>query len=590
MIYEGHDSTSDEQRSFAELQDGSTIEAEVTGTDETDITVTLSGGEVDEGEQKWTYTEHDRDEVEGVAVDESTGTVFSVVGGFGDEVHAVDAETGTQEWLYDEHEGGVQSVAVDESTGTVFSGDDEAEVRAIDASDGTLKWTYTEHFNTVTGLAVDESTGTVFSTTTNNQMHAIDADTATQEWTYEEYDGGVMGVAVNESTGTVFSSGGSDDERVHAVDASDGTREWTYDEHTNNVDDVAVNESTGTVFSGSRDHEMHAIDAETGTQEWVYTEHSNNVNGVAVNESTGTVFSASRDEEVHAVDASDGTQEWTYSEHPDYVNDVAVDESTGTVFSVDDNEALHAISTLGEAVDPSLSMAGDTVSFDGALAENEEHTDTISNVAPDNYVGDVSLTDGALDIDLDWTEITITRDPTVSINSDDGTQDISHDGDIADGETVDVSDSIDESVKDILSESGTISIKVSDEVEGPVGRVGVQFIAGVTTAQIDHIQEDFDALVNEIWVTDDVQSLPEDTTIIYEVEDANGNVIEIDHDDVDTAIDNDVLETYEVQIRAKMNVTEIGSTSPELDSYSAYYSLETPDEYLDAEIESTVET
>ena len=74
--------------------------------------MTLSGGGGGEGEQEWTYTEH-TDDVEDVAVDESTGTVFSASD---DEVHAIDAETGTQEWTYTEHTGSVFGVAVDEST------------------------------------------------------------------------------------------------------------------------------------------------------------------------------------------------------------------------------------------------------------------------------------------------------------------------------------------------------------------------------------------------------------------------------------------------------------------------------------------
>ena len=505
MVFDGHDSTGDEQRSYAELEDGSTIEAEVTGTEETDITVTLSGGGGGEGEQEWTYTEHTNNVV-GVAVDESTGTVFS--GSQDDELHAIDASDGTQEWTYTEHTNNVVGVAVDESTGTVFSGSSDDEVHAIDASDGTQEWTYTEHTGGVQGVAVDESTGTVFSGSLDEEVHAIDAETGTQEWTYTEHTARVRGVAVDESTGTVFS--GSQDEEVHAIDAETGTQEWTYTEHTGTVYGVAVDESTGTVFSASNDGEVHAIDASDGTQEWTYTEHAGDVEGVAVDESTGTVFSAEAgfgDDEVHAIDASDGTQEWTYTEHTNDVKAVAVDESTGTVFSGSSDDEVHAISTLGEAVDPSLSMAGETVSFDGGLGEDEEHTDSISNVAPDNYVGDVSLTDGAVDIDLSWTETTVTRDPTVTISSDAGTQDISFDGDIPDGTSEDVSNEIDES---LIGGVTNISLSVSDGVDGPVGKTrvkfehnGVEWSAGAGVFEI----EDGDGNTESLLPIDDIQDL-----------------------------------------------------------------------------------
>ncbi|MFO7793820.1 MAG: PQQ-binding-like beta-propeller repeat protein [Candidatus Nanohaloarchaea archaeon] len=196
--------------------DSYSVDVEVSGDESVSGSLEVESG-LGEGEQEWTYSEH-TDFVNGVAVDESTGTVFSASGD--NEVHAIDVGDGSQEWTYSEHNSTLYGVAVDESTGTVFSGSDwdENEVHAIDVSDGSQEWTYSEHTAQVNGVAVDESTGTVFSASDDKEVHAIDVSDGSQEWTYSEHTGFVEGVAVDESTGTVFSGSGWDEYEVHAID------------------------------------------------------------------------------------------------------------------------------------------------------------------------------------------------------------------------------------------------------------------------------------------------------------------------------------------------------------------------------------
>jgi len=154
---------------------------------------------------------------------------------------------------------------------------------------------------------------------------------------------------------------------------------------------------------------------------------------------------------------------------------------------------------IGEAVDPQLEIDGQTASHSGSIAENETVTETIEDVSTGAQTGHISLTDGALDLGLDWTETTETVDPSVTIDSSSGSQTIEHTGTIADGSTVDLSDEVDES---LIDGETTVSATVSDGIDGPVGKVrvrfehnGVEWSAGAGVFEIEDSEGNSEALL-----------------------------------------------------------------------------------------------
>ena len=581
----GHDSTSDEERNWSALEDGDSIQFDVGGSTHVDVDVGFSGGG-SQSEQQWIYSEP-LDTIEAVGVDSSTNTVFSADRNH--ELHAIDADakasgasdSDARKWTYDQHTGQVKGVTVDESDGNVYTVTNDGEVHAIDATDGSQLWVYTDHSdNGLEDVAVDESTSTVYSVGLddefNGEIHAIDADAKdngesdsdARIWSYDGHSDRIRAVEVDEEDNVVY-TGGSDDQ-LHAINADDGTTKWTYDS-VSTIYGLGVDSSTNTVIV-TIPGEVQAVDAdaksagETDSDAllWSYTEQSGTIWDATVNPSSGTVFTA--EENVHAIDIDDGSQESIYDDGVENtLIGIAFSESEVEIYVGGNDEEVHAVDVMGSAEDPSLTIDDKTVSYSGSLESDEEHTETLQDVSTDSYDEIVSLTDGGLDVTLNWTETTETVDPSVTINSDAGEQTITHTGTIPDGTAEDLSDEIDESVKEILSEPGTISVSVSENVDGPVGKVGVELSAGPATGTVEHVSVDPGFVTEEIVLNDEVEGSAD--AITYQVADSADNEITIERDDIDTILDVSEFEQSELTITAVLS--EIG---PELVEWGAYFS------------------
>jgi len=486
LVYTGHDSTSDEERSWTMLEDQDTISFDVHGTESVDLDVTFSGAGSGP-EQQWIYHETSS-RIEGVAVDETTNTIY--IGDDDSDIHAIDSG-GSQEWTYTEHSDSVSELDVDESTGTLYSVSDDGEVHAIDSdpdTGGSQEWTYTEHTSELSSVAVDESRELVIVGYRDGEVHAIGSDPDTggsQEWTYTEHSDTVWGVEIDQSTGTFYSVDGAGE--IHAVDIGEkdvggsdvDAQNWTNTTLTNDRWwDASIDASTQTLYVGGDNQNLVAFDAdpdEGGDDVWTYN-IGETIYGVAIDTESNVVYAGNGgDEALHAVesdpeDGGDGL--WTYDDHKQHVVGIATSESENMVFAGDNEPELHAVEFLAEAVDPSISVDGETASYDGTLAGDETHSETLEGISTGSNNEDVSLTDGALDLDLSWTETTETIDPEVEISSDDGTQTISHGGTIEHGSTVDLSDSVDES---LISGNVSVDVSVSESVDGPIGKVGLNY-------------------------------------------------------------------------------------------------------------------
>ena len=147
---------------------------------------------------------------------------------------------------------------------------------------------------------------------------------------------------------------------------------------------------------------------------------------------------------------------------------------------------------------------------------------------------------------------------------------------------------------EIFADGGRIAESPGLEITfgSPLDDAGIAELAdGETEGYSQHVGEDFGFLPSSAWVTDDVPELPDGATVEFEIEDENGNVVRIERDEVDSDVNlSDDIETYGIETRAVLERDTDTDPTPVLDSYSVYLEGDVPDEYLDAEIESTGET
>ena len=147
---------------------------------------------------------------------------------------------------------------------------------------------------------------------------------------------------------------------------------------------------------------------------------------------------------------------------------------------------------------------------------------------------------------------------------------------------------------EIFANDDNIEESVGLEVTfgSPLDDAGIAELAdGETEGHSQHVEEDFGFLPSSAWVTDDVPELPDGATVEFEIEDENGNVVRVGRDEVNSDVNlSDDIETYGVETRAVLERDTDTDSTPVLDSYSVYLEGDVPDEYLDAEIESTEET
>ena len=119
--------------------------------------------------------------------------------------------------------------------------------------------------------------------------------------------------------------------------------------------------------------------------------------------------------------------------------------------------------------DPSVTLDGTTISYNGMLGSGDTKIDTVS-VAPGSYSGDVSAANSVgMDVSMTWTETTRSKDPSISING----NSVSYAGTLSDGETVDISDQVQSSY--YSGETQTLEVSVAPGVSSPSGRVGISY-------------------------------------------------------------------------------------------------------------------
>ena len=232
-------------------------------------------------------------------------------GSWEDDDHIWRFETDEEEIGFDIHHIWGSPTVVD---GSVYVGNNSGFLYAIDAETGEQEWRFDEPEDWITA-APTYAGGTVYVGTGWNgfdtDVYAVDAETGEQEWSFEA--NGEVGSSATVADGTVYVGS-------HLTEQADG----------NSVVPMAelADAETGRRRAGFRPTFeffgwLHAIDAETGEEEWT-VDAGEWVRGSPTYDD-GTVYIGSFDGLFHALDGESGEPVWQFD------TETSIDESSPTV-------------------------------------------------------------------------------------------------------------------------------------------------------------------------------------------------------------------------------------------------------------------
>ncbi len=172
-------------------------------------------------ERKWYRLFPDEGLMAGVQTIIYESRVF--IGTMGGRLHAIDAETGSDAWVYEAGGPILHSCAAAE--GKVFFGCADGKVCAVNAADGASVWAVQ------TGAAVWNSPavhgGVVLIGSRDGKLYAIGAEGGEVRWAAPTDGPLLCSPAVDARAGRVYV--GSEDMNVYAFDLQDGARVWRSD-------------------------------------------------------------------------------------------------------------------------------------------------------------------------------------------------------------------------------------------------------------------------------------------------------------------------------------------------------------------------
>ncbi|WP_345594828.1 PQQ-binding-like beta-propeller repeat protein [Streptomyces marokkonensis] len=185
-------------------------------------------------------------------------------------LHAVDAATGREHWVFTYSADFADVPPPLVSGGAVFVGGGDGTLYAVDADTGRERWAVPTAGESVPEpqkrlhLAPLVADGTVHAGNGDGTLHAVDADTGRKRWTFATGERADVLPVVSGDTVCVNSYMG----RLYALDAATGEEHWTLDlgDHSFSAPTVAA----GTVYVGSRNHKVYAVDVATGRKLWAY--------------------------------------------------------------------------------------------------------------------------------------------------------------------------------------------------------------------------------------------------------------------------------------------------------------------------------
>jgi len=182
------------------------------------------------------------------------------------DLYALDAKTGTQQWIF---QTGNVGLAVPGGTGSspaVVDGsvyiNGDKKVYAIDAKSGIEQWNVREGF-TASPAVVDD---TVYAVS-RDSIYALDARTGAEKWSSRL--SGLVNSSPAVGNGTVYV--GDEKGHVYALDAQTGAEQWRK-KTGEKIKSPAIADGTVYVAEETRflthDNKLYALNAQTGDQRW----------------------------------------------------------------------------------------------------------------------------------------------------------------------------------------------------------------------------------------------------------------------------------------------------------------------------------
>ena len=467
------------------------------------------------GNQQW--TESFDESVTGVSGFD--GRVYT--GTDDDTLYAFD-EHGNEQWSESVFSAVGQIFAVD---GRVYTGG-ESRIRAFDESGNEL---WDEHHGTTTSVtAIGASDGRAYAGTDDDILYAFDED-GNELWSTDEpHDMNRISVSDGKIYVGAFGHGW-----LWAFD-EDGNELWT--ENTDNSI-RGVDALDGTVYAGGVAETLRAFD-EFGNQQWTNSLGDNNIDGLAVSDA-GIFVGSSSSEKLYGFSrgvfdpyVSVGSNTVSVSGSLDSTYSESISLSTGSEsVSISSNGAVNVDIEWTEdhrVQDPSATVDGSTVSHSGPLASGETASGSVSISSPGSYSVDVSTNGGSPTVTAEWTEIYISKNPSIEL--DDGSETLAHAGELSEGQTIE---------EPISLTTGTHSATVSSdapvlaevewadvhetvdpeiEIDSTDGTQTISFTGTIADGDVEDISNQLDETIVGGDVTITVHAAPEYDTTLSEVD------------------------------------------------------------------------
>ncbi|WP_435093418.1 hypothetical protein [Halorubrum sp. N11] len=155
-------------------------------------------------------------------------------------------------------------------------------------------------------------------------------------------------------------------------------------------------------------------------------------------------------------------------------------ESSELAFSTAGNADVDLSWTeVTETQDPTVTVGGSTVSHTGTLGDGETVTESVT-LSTGSQSADVSV-NGPVDVSAEWTEVTKTRDPAVEVNG----ETVGHSETLADGETV----SLDANASWLQEGTNRVNVSTNSPTSGPASLVGLEYSHGAETTTSATVEE-----------------------------------------------------------------------------------------------------
>lgn len=262
------------------------------------------------------------------------GTVFV---GAGDQLYALDAESGTEKWRRT-IDAPANNVTVGSDGLVVVSSRKDLNspslVRAFEGRSAALRWTWTSQHDPVNAATI-AADGTVYIGTAGGGVIALDGPSGVVRWVA---GGSIAAVPSIGLDGSLYV--GAWDRRLYSFDA-DGRLRWTHPLWTG-TSTPAVG-ADGTLYVGVDGVGLAALDPDSGEQRWLF--QRDDIGGMTQPAVDGAGFVYALDDStgvVYALEGASGRLAWEFPLGDKPASGVSIG-ADGALFAGSRGGALHAI-------------------------------------------------------------------------------------------------------------------------------------------------------------------------------------------------------------------------------------------------------